>query len=416
MVQFPSESLLDNRLIARQPILNRNEEIISYELLFRSVCSREAAIFSNSSYATANVVLNTLADFGIEEVIGPYRGFINIDHELLMSDTLELLPRERVVLELLETLELTPALVQRCQELKRKGFSLALDDHQYSETYHDLYRTVDIVKIDVMQSTPSDVEQMVRQFHQFPVQLLAEKVETKTDFQRCHELGFNYFQGFYFAKPSLLEKRPFDENTATLLKLTGLLATDAEIDEIEQTFRRSPSLTYKLLKLVNSAMVGLRTQISSIRHAMLLLGRRQLQRWTQLAMFASESNGGASNPLVDMAAVRACFMEQLAKIHPVLRQSELGAEHAFMVGILSLLEVIYSVQMGDVITDLNLSTEVAGALVDREGILGCFLGLAETLDQSYGVVDTQHLSSLGVSEADVLSAQIKAFQWYYAAA
>jgi EAL and modified HD-GYP domain-containing signal transduction protein len=398
-------------LIGRQPILNRNEEVVAYELLFRSVNSREKADVADASYATSNVILHTLSGFGLIQILGRHKGFINVELDLLMSDTIEILPKERIVLELLETLTVSPELVQRCRELKDKGVTLAIDDHQFDVAYADLYEIAEIVKIDLMQSPVDTLAGMVKEFSRYPVKLLAEKVETRKEFLQCLDLGFEYFQGYYFAKPSVLEKRRIDETASTLLKLMRLLSEDTDIEVIELAFRRSPGLTYKLILLVNSVSLGMRESIHSIRHAIAILGYQQLKRWVQLSLFASSDNRTFLNPLMEMATVRARFMEQLALRHPLLKCDDNSPEQAFMVGILSLLEKIYEVSTDDIVSVLNLSDEVKKALLTRKGALGQILEIAELLDQTYCRVTSEQLEELGVTREDVLNAQIDAFQW-----
>lgn len=318
-------------LLGRQPILNRSGEIVAYELLFRAADAQPAGV-RDASHATASVIVNTLTGFGIEDILGRHKGFINLDLELLMDDALSILPRDQVVIELLETLQVTPELVERCRFLKDNGFTLALDDHEYSPAYHQLYEIVDIVKVDLMQSPPARLAEMVAQFACYPLQLLAEKVETQAEFRHCLDLGFDLFQGYYFARPSVMEKKRLDDSGSTLLKLMRLLGEDAEQADVEKAFRGDPGLTYKLLLLVNSVGVGSRNKIDSVRHAIAILGRQQIKRWVQLALFANNDHRGMENPLVDMAAVRAGFMEQMAGCHSGLQGGRDSAEKAFMTG------------------------------------------------------------------------------------
>jgi EAL and modified HD-GYP domain-containing signal transduction protein len=240
---------------------------------------------------------------------------------------------------------------------------------------------------------------------------LAEKVESRYEFLQCLDLGFELFQGYYFAKPSVIEKKRTDESFSTLLKLMRLLGQDAGIDEIEQTFRRSPGLTYKLLILVNSVILGMRENIHSIRHALVILGRKNMQRWVQLALFASDDKKGFLSPLLEMAAVRAGFMEQLARRHPLLKNDNRTADQAFMVGILSLVESIYDISTENVVAELSLSDEVKEALITKEGVLGRLLKIAELLDSTYCCATTEQLEELGISHEDILSAQVDAYQW-----
>ncbi len=398
-------------LVGRQPILNRDEQVYAYELLFRSAQSLTAANVSDASQATASVILNTLAGFGIQQILGKHLGFINMERDILMSDSLELLPKELVVLELLETLELTPELIERCRELKEAGFVLALDDHAFSPAYEELYQLVEIVKVDLMATPVDTLGPVIEQYRGYPFKLLAEKVESKQEFLKCLDLGFDYFQGYYFAKPSLIEKRKIDEGGAALLRLMRQLMDDDEIEEIEKTFRASPGLTYKLLLLVNSVSFAGLQKIQTVRHAISMLGRAQIKRWVQLALFASDDSHALENPLVDMAAVRGGFMEQLAQIYPLLRGNKDAPDQAFMTGILSLLESLYNIPMDQIAEELNLSDEVQQALLRREGAFGRCLALTEALEQADFMTAAALLGEMSIPYQAVLEAQVKAYGW-----
>ncbi|ABL00535.1 EAL and HDOD domain-containing protein [Pelobacter propionicus] len=402
-----------NYLIGRQPILDRNEEVVAYELLFRSAASLDTASVWSASYATARVIVNTLSGFGLEQILGGHRGFSNMELDLLMSDSIAILPRERVVLELLETLQVTPGLVERCRFLKHEGFTLALDDHEFDPLYNELYGIVDIVKVDLFQSPVEHLQEMVERFSSYSVKLLAEKVESRDQYLRCRDMGFEYFQGYYFAKPSLMEKKPFGDAGAHLLKLMRLLMDDADISDIEHAFRQSPGLTYKLLLLVNSVSLGMRVRVQNVRHAVSSLGRQQIKRWVQLCLFALGDSSGLENPLVEMAAVRAVFMEHLAGQVPRLRDNPEAADQAFMIGILSLLETIYTISIDEVIASLHLSDEVRDALAERSGILGELLRLAELVEEvesDFGET-SRCFVEMGLTLEDVLAAQVRAFGW-----
>jgi EAL and modified HD-GYP domain-containing signal transduction protein len=398
-------------LVGRQPVLNKNLDIVAYELLFRSETSRESALVVDGNFASATVIINTLSEFGFERILGGKRGLINIETDLLMSDALEILPKERVVLELLETVAVTHELVERCKALKADGFSFALDDHCYDPIYKDLYNIVEIVKIDLLLHTDEELAAIVESLRGYPVKLLAEKVETHNEYLKCLDLGFELFQGYFFARPSLEEKKRIDETSSTLLKLLRLLNEDADQEAIEQTFRSRPGLTYKLLLLVNSVSLGLRQKVHTVRHAMAILGRQQIKRWVQLALFAADGAGGLTHPLVELAAVRAHFMELLACRHPQLITIHGSSEQAFMVGILSLLEAIYDISAEEIVTSLNLPHEVGAALTSRSGALGSLLILAEQTEQTYCRVPAEQFENAGLSQEDVQIALIKAYDW-----
>ena len=398
-------------LIGRQPILDRNQELFAYELLFRSTKSLNKAEINDATQASASVIVNTLSDFGLQQIIGQHLGFINLDLDLLMSDVLEILPKDQVVLELLENMEVTPQLIARCRELKEAGFFLALDDHQFAPEYEELYQLVDLVKVDLMLTPADSLASVLAHYRTYSFKLLAEKVETLQEFNQCMELGFDFFQGYYFARPALIEKKKVDESSTTLLRLMRLLSDDVEITEIEKTFRSSPGLTYKLLLLVNSvSLLGLQ-KIQSVRHAITMLGRTQMKRWVQLTLFAASSGSAADNPLVDMAAVRGGLMEHLVLQCPQTKDRYEAPEQAFMVGILSLLETLYDISMDSIASELNLSEEVQLGLIKREGVYGKMLSLAIALEHMDFSLAVDLLDDLQIDHHILIEAQMSAYNW-----
>lgn len=402
----------NNYLIGRQPILNRQEEIIAFELLFRSPESLSSATIKNPLHATSRVIINTISGFGIKNILGKNRGFINVDADMLMSDALELLPPEMIGLELLESVVITPDIINRCKHLKSNGFMLALDDHEYKSEYEELYDgIIDVVKIDFIKSPLELIYQMIERFRNYSVKLLAEKVDSRHSFLRSRKLGFELFQGYFFSRPSLIQKRRMEDSAITFFKLMQQLSNDAEILEIEKTFKQSPALTYKLLLLVNSVSIGRREKIRTVRHAITLIGLLQLKRWVQLAIFADDCNQTMSNPLLDMVAVRAAFMEELARLYPQFINRNYSPEEAFMVGTLSLLRDAYDISMDEIIAELNLSEDVRLALTDREGVLGELLQIAEMIERIELDEATECLSKRGIPLLSVLECQKKAYNW-----
>ena len=399
-----------NCIIGRQPILDRSEHLYGYELLFRSTDVNEADIL-DSGRATANVIINTLASFGIIELLGGRKGFINVDLDMLMDEVLELLPQEHIVIELLESIMPSPAVLERCKALKEAGFRLALDDHEYSQDFADLYAVVDIIKIDLFRTSLDSLPNIIEQLRHYPCLLLAEKVETIESFKACHALGFDYFQGYYFARPDIIKKKKMDEDSTTLLKLMRLLSEDASIQDIEQAFRGSPSLTFKLLMLVNSVAFGNRQKIQGVKHAIAMTGRMQIKRWIQLALFAADGDDAFDHPLVDMAATRAGLMEQLTFVHPFLQLDDESPDRAFMTGILSLMANIYDIAIEDLVTNLNLNEEVAAALIDRGGHYGGLLRVMEHLEDLDMPSASAELTSIGINPNSMHDIQMRAFNW-----
>lgn len=402
--------MVDNCIIGRQPILDRDERLYGYELLFRSTELNEAVVH-DAVHATANVIINTLASFGIAELLSGRKGLINVDFDMLMDEVIELLPAEHIVIELLESIEPSPALVERCMALKEAGFTLALDDHEYSPEFAELYAIVDIIKIDLLQTPLASLPGIIEHLAPYSCKLLAEKVESIDQFAACHALGFDYFQGYYFARPDIVKKKKMDGDATTLLKLMRLFGEEASIEAIEQAFRGSPSLTYKLLLLVNSVAFGHRYKIEGVRHAIAMAGRLQIKRWVQLALFAADGDDAFDHPLIDMAATRAGLMEQLVFVHPRLQHDDASPERAFITGILSLMARIYDIDIEDIIVNLNLNEEVAAALVDHSGDYGQLLRVMEHLEDIDMHSAATELSAIGIDPATLPEIQLRAFSW-----
>lgn len=403
-----TDTYVDKCLMGRQSILNRLEEIVAYELLFRSPDSLTSATIQDSTQATASVIVNLLSDFGIQDILGKHRGFINVEADLLLSDSIELLPSGVIGLEILENTVISPAIIERCRSLKSQGFVLALDDHEYCLDHEPLYDgLVDIIKIDLHQTSLDRVYSMLERFRAYPVKLLAEKVDNRASFLRCRSMGFELFQGYFFARPSLMQRKSLENSAGILFELLQQLSGEADLDLIEQIFKKSPVMTYKLLLLVNSVSTGLREKIRTVRHALSIIGLNHLRRWAQLAIFAADDSRGLDNPIVDMAAVRAAFMEELAR----LDIPGCTPDQAYMVGILSLLKDLYEISMDEIVTGLNLSDEIRSALLDRSGPLGELLRLVEIMERHEYEKASTLLVMIDIPLMTVLECQNKAFRW-----
>ena len=397
--------------IGRQPILDVKQQIFGYELLFRAASHHTTAQFESQAQASASVISSALSDFGLQDVLGDKFGFLNITAGVLHSEMLELLPIEQSVLEILETIELDDNVRLRCSELKAMGFKIALDDHIYSPDHSAFYKMVDIVKVDIMATDPLELPAIAANLRKYPVQLLAERVETVEVFEQCLEYGFELFQGYFFEKPVIIGQKRIDPSGIAMMKLLQQLNEDWDIDEVEDTFRENPSLTFNLLKLVNSVMVGLREKIKNIRHAIMILGINHLRRWVQLALFAGKDERGLNSPLLEMAAVRGRLMELLTMQRTGQSRTSDLVETAFLTGILSLLDALYETPMEHVVESLNLSEDMADALLRREGQLGQLLELSEKLEKTDFVAVQELLDSLSISLDQLLAAQLDAFNW-----
>jgi c-di-GMP-related signal transduction protein len=390
--------------------MDRSQQIVGFELLFRSATGLQSADFLDIQLASASVILNTLSDFGFQDVLGRHLGFFNVTRNMLMSEAMELLPKERVVIELLETIMADEEVVNRCRALKSLGFTLALDDHIYSPEFHPIYDLVDIVKLDVLETPADQLPAIFERLREWPLKLLAEKVETAEQYAKCRDLGFDLFQGYYFARPVLLKQNKVDVAKITMLQLMEQVMAESEISEIEETFKQNPALTYNLLRLVNSVAIGLRERIKTLRHALTVLGLEQLKRWVSLALYATQESDGMQSPLLEIAAMRGKLMELLVKSLPAPAGKE-DSDRAFMTGVLSLIDILLEVSMEELVEKLNLVDDVRAALLERTGPLGDLLLLAEKLEQADFTGVNQHLDSFGITFNHLLAAQLETIAW-----
>lgn len=400
----------DQLFLGRQAILDREQRLFAYELLFRNG-TRNAADVTDGVQATATVIANAFSELGVEAALGDCRGFINVDEAFLFSDMLELLPKESVVLEILETVPPTEAVVERCKALKAAGFTLALDDViQLEPAFAELLALVEIVKVNIQPLSRVQLMQLAMKLKPMGKQLLAEKVDSREQMEQCLKLGFTLFQGYYFAKPTIIAGKKLDHSQLSLMKLMGLLLGDADTAELEAALKPEPALTVNLLRMTNSVGAGCSETITSLRHAITVLGRRQLQRWLQILVFASGSQAGSTNPLLMMAATRGRLMELLAG---ELRSGDAAfSDQAFMVGIMSLMPALVGQPIADIVAPLGLSAPVRDALCEQAGALGQLLQVAEASEGGDLDLLGDRLAALpGLGPKALNRAQTQALQW-----
>ena len=396
--------------LARPPILDRQQNIQAFELLFRNSQVNRAEI-ENELQATASVIISLFNEMGLQSVLGKAMGFINVDAQMLMSDMVELLPTDRIVLELLETITITPLVIERCKQLKLQGFALALDDYVVLQPqYHELLPLIDIIKVDLMQLTQAALKETTAQLKRYSAHLLAEKVETHAQFEYCKGLGFHYFQGYYFAKPTILAGRRAEPATLALFKLLSLVLDEAASDKLEAAIKADANLTYNLIRLVNSVGTGATHKIKSLSQAVMVIGRRQLQRWLQLLLYTNRKAGQNTTPLMLLAATRAKMLEIMMR--GVHNHDTMLQDCAFITGSFSLLDTLLSMPMTEIVAELHLHEDVKKALIERSGPLGEMLELIEALEA--GDFDAVHSHLQRVPGLDVQTlndAQMAAIRW-----
>jgi EAL and modified HD-GYP domain-containing signal transduction protein len=371
--------------LGRQPILDRKGNLVAYELLFRNSTQNSAQV-SDDFLASAHVIQNAISQIGLERLLGNRLGFINVSADLLLSDVIELLPREQVVLEILETVSVTPAISKRCTELAKAGFKFALDDIVSPDQEQlALLPYAQFVKIDVMEMPAENLTRLTQRFMRHPVKLLAEKVDSPAQRDFCLKAGFELFQGYYFARPTIISGRTPNPSQLAVLRILGLAHREADSSELETAFKQAPDLTVNLLRLVNSVAFNALSKVGTVNRALTILGRQHLKRWVQLLAFTqADQDYSGMSPLARTAALRGRFMELIiAAHHP--SQPDLP-EKAFMVGMLSLLDALFQQPLAALINPLNLTDDISTALLERKGGLGKLLSFIEDIEQNRPLV------------------------------
>ena len=396
--------------LGRQPVLDRQQALFGYELLFRGAPDGPAEIDSGLS-ATAAVIAHA-AQLGLSRAIGDATGFINVDSDVLHSDIFAFLPRERTVLEIGAGVEASDALLARMKLLGQHGFRFAAGAVDDNASLQRLLPLVDLVKVDVRAAQPDALQALVPHLRQAGKKLVAEKVETVAHYKASLDLGFDYFQGFHFASPSVLGGRKLSPSQMAMLELMGMLATEADNADIEKALKRDAPLALNLLRVVNTPAVGAGRRIESLHQALLILGRRQLARWLQILLFAEPATRGqGGSPLLTLATTRGRLMELLAQR---LRPGQRGvADVAFTVGIMSLMDVLFGIPLADLIDQIQVADEVSSALLKRSGFFGELLRLTETFEQMDDTQDSVMpvLNQLAIAGDDLAELEMAAFEW-----
>ena len=366
--------------LGRLPILDSKQNLVAFELLFRSDQQNNVTVTNNSA-ASANVIIDTYGQLGIENVIGKRRGFIKVDAQLLMNDAICMLPKKHVVLEILRNVEINQEIIHRCSFLKKQGYQLALSNvSQINKQTAALLPLINVVKVNVNPLNQTELINLVKLLKRWPVLLLAEKVENQETARRCIAMNFQMLQGFYFAKPEIISGKRIDPSKLSLLKLLLLVVKDSEVTDIENELKYQPGVSYNLLRMVNSAASGLPSKINSIKRAIMIVGRKQLQRWVQILLYAAKQrDGSSSDALMQTAAIRGKLLEFIAvadRPHDKNHQ-----DRAFMVGVLSLLDTLLGVEMEKLVETLSIQKDMSEALLSRQGYLGRQLQLIEAYEQ-----------------------------------
>ena len=386
---------VDRLYLGRQPILDVNEVLIGYQLLFRSSAD-EGATETEPGLATADVVCKAFVDFGLSGALEGHKAFIIADAGFLENAAAEILPAESVVYEVEARVAAAPAVAERCLALAERGFTFCLVNLPDVDSISaPLLKQAMFVKLNVQEPVDAVVQRLLGLPADSRPILIASHVETPADRHRAIQLGFSFFQGYYFARPALVEGRKIDPALQNLIRIQNLLNQDASSAEIEQVFKGEAALSLKLLRLTHSAGIGLRSRVSSVRQAINIVGRQQIQRWVQLLLFSHQHShaGLTHNPLMQLAALKGNFMERLARrcypMHPD------WADLAFLAGLMSLLPVVLGMPMARILEQIVVVPKLNEALLSQTNEIGQLLALTDCYDNNDRSGTDREIAALG---------------------
>ena len=387
--------------LARQPIFDNNLNLFAYELLFRGNEINQSGVDAlNGDIATSKVINHTFLEFGIERVLGGKLGFINLTRAFLTGEIPLPFDNNHVVLEVLEDIVIDEEIIEAVKNFSKQGYTIALDDFIYNEDLKPLVDVADIIKIDLLALTDEELAEHVQILKQFDVKLLAEKVESQEQLQRCKMLGFDFYQGYFFCKPTIIDDQPLANNKiATLRVLTELQRSDASIDDIENIIKLDLSLSFKLLRCLNSAAVASPKKVESLKQAVIYLGLKAIKSWVTIITF-SNTNSRMSPELLVTALVRAKMAESLASVF------KCNSETAFLLGLFSIADAMFNKPMSGLLEELPVSKPIKLALKEGEGELGKLLMFIRTHERGSLTVMP---SSLNIP--DINKAYIAATEW-----
>lgn len=396
--------------LGRQPILDRYQQLIGYELLYRADAEASEARFADAEHASLVVVATMLQEIGIDQVLGGKLGFVNVGPGSLGDDSpITLLEPRRTVLEFAPPADADEAVLARLGELRRRGYGVAVTVESPATLKLPVFALASHVKVDLLRVPAEQLPLVVKLLkaqsgHRL---LLAEKVETRDQAATCLSLGFDALQGYYFARPETLVTRKLEPARAAVMQAIKLLLRNADVIEIDNALKRDVALSVKLLRYMNSAGMGLTTKIDSLKHAITLLGYSKLARWLTLLLATTDGRDPTAPLLARTAITRGRLMELLAEGRFDLAQRD----NLFIVGTFSLLPAMLMVPMGEALKELELPAPVAEALLEREGDFAPWLRLAEACEDPTLRGVAPLCKALEVSPRALNLAQVQATDW-----
>lgn len=406
MTEHETQQCYDRIFVARQPIFTAQMKIWGYELLFRHG-ETQGAVFTDGDQATTQVIADGFA-LGTRGISGKIKALINFPRNVLVGAAPYVLPADRSVVEILETVLPEDEVMEACRELKKQGYTLALDDFVGEPGFEPLCEIADIVKVDILGKSPVEVLAIVKGLRGYKARLLAEKVENLDMFNVCKKLGFELFQGYFFSKPEIVPGRKLSASQTTKIKLLKELnESEAELSRLVEIIQTDLSISYRLLKYINSARFSLRGKIESIQRAVNMLGRQNLRQWLQVVILSDINSTDKGQELLRISVLRGRFLQLLAAVHP----APFHPDSMFVLGFFSALDAILDQHMDQVLDEISLDPDIKGALIDPHGPNSVWLELLKELDRGRWTDLEQKATQMSIPMNLIDSVAIEAAMW-----
>jgi c-di-GMP-related signal transduction protein len=401
----PSLALPGQRFVARQPIFDRAQGVYGYELLFRNGVED---YFNSDPEIASRALLDSSLLYGINKLCDNRLAFVNCTREVLFKDLITLLPPSQTVAEILETVEPEDRVIAACKRLKSAGYLIALDDFAPNDPRIPLCEFADIIKVDIRATRLEERAGMMRRFGSAKCKMLAEKLETPHEFHQARDMGFAYFQGYFFCRPEIVVGREVPAGRMNYLRLLEMVSRrEIDMRELEKMLKQEPSISYRLLRYLNSPVFGFSLEIKSIRHAMAVLGEREMRRWIRLIVTLGASEQKCSE-LVLVGLTRARFCEELSG--RLQSNSDL-----FLMGLLSVMDAILEVTMDVLLEQLPVEHETKAALLGQNSSLRTLYKLMLAQEAGEWAQSSELAKQLKLTDEEAASSWWQALQWAQAA-
>jgi len=373
---------LQNIYLGCQPIIDTQSNVCAYELLYRD--SNKDSTITGDRHASASVINSVLNKFGATTVLGNKQGFVKIDKKFLMNDLILTIPNKFFVFSLLESIEINERVIERIEQLHKKGYLLVINDIKLDEAvmekYRHIFRYISFIKIDFTQESVQGLEKMILDIKSNGVRVIGTKIEDAKTYYRARKLGCEWFQGYHFAKPKIFESQNCEPLQIKVLKLYKLLIQDTSLDEITLEFEKNPEITIQLLQYINSGVFKFEAKIASVHNILTLVGRKALSEWLMLMIYSkSVATKSQHTPHMMIIKNRTELMRRILKaIKPDARGNMLG--EAYLVGLLSLIDVVFKKEMKEILEAIKIKDNIKNAILKRSNILGDIFKLIKELE------------------------------------